>query len=998
MTSGAARGDARARAAGSLLRLPPRPAPDAISIRGAREHNLRDVDLDIPRGKLVVVTGLSGSGKSSLAFDTLYAEGQRRYVESLSAYARQFLDQMSKPDVDAIDGLSPAIAIEQKTASRSPRSTVGTVTEILDYLRVLYARAGEPHCWECGNPISSQTPAQMAERVLRLPEGTRAWVLAPVVRGRKGSYKKELEQLRKQGFVRARIDGAMRDLDDDVAIERTKRHDIDVVVDRIAVKASVGARLRDSIEQALRLGDGLVRIAIGDAGAAAGGHGHGDARAASAGAGAQEWTLSASSSCADCGTSFPEIAPRLFSFNAPSGACPDCNGLGVRHVLDPARIVPDPTLPLARAIAPWRAGRGRVGLYYERLLEGLAAHFGVELATPWGELPARVRDGILFGTGDAAIELALETRKRARKRSVARTWEGVVDELERREATAREDGAIDGAEERELERYRSPVACEACEGARLRPEARSVTLLGRGIHDVARLPIASLPAFVDELEASLTGTRAAVAQRVLGEIRDRARFLCDVGLAYLTLDRPAATLSGGEAQRIRLATQIGSRLMGVLYILDEPSIGLHARDCGRLLASLEQLRDIGNSVVVVEHDEETIRRADWVVDMGPGAGVHGGHVVACGTPAEIEADAASPTGAYLAGRERIAAPRTRRAGSGRALVLGGCREHNLKDVTLRIPLGTLTVVTGVSGSGKSSLVRDTLHRALAARLHGARETPGAFATLAGLEHVDKVTSVDQSPIGRTPRSNPATYVGAFDGIRRVFSQVPEARVRGFGPGRFSFNVKGGRCEACQGDGLLRIEMHFLPDSFVTCQTCGGRRYDRETLAVKYKGASIADVLEMTVEEAATLFENAGAVARPLRMLEEVGLGYLALGQPATTLSGGEAQRIKLARELGKRSTGRTLYLLDEPTTGLHFADVAKLLELLQRLVELGNTVVVVEHHVDVILAADHVVDLGPEGGEDGGEIVVEGTPEDVARCARSHTGRALAERLRRAAR
>jgi len=965
---------------------PSRSTPAFISIRGAREHNLRGFDLDIPRGKLVVVTGLSGSGKSSLAFDTLYAEGQRRYVESLSAYARQFLDQMQKPDVDAIEGLSPAIAIEQKTASRSPRSTVGTVTEIFDYLRLLYARAGEPHCWECGKPISSQTPEQMAQRILREPEGARVWLLAPIVRGRKGSYKKELEQLRKQGFVRARIDGELRDLDDEVAIERGKRHDIDVVVDRMSVKPAALPRLRDSIEQALRLADGLVRVVLGDE--------------ATPRDPAQEWTLSQSSSCADCGTSFPEIAPRMFSFNSPAGACAACNGLGVRLVLDAERIVPDPALPLARAIAPWRAARGRVGLYYERLLQGLAAHFEVDRETPWNALPERARRGILFGTGDAPIELALESGRRARRKSVARTWEGVLDELERRESSAREEGAVDAeSEERELERFRSPVACDACGGARLRPEARAVSLAGRSIHEVAQLPISRIAGFVDELEASLGGARGAVASRVLGEIRERAQFLCDVGLAYLTLDRPAATLSGGEAQRIRLATQIGSRLMGVLYILDEPSIGLHARDCAKLLASLERLRDIGNSVLVVEHDEETIRRSDYVVDMGPGAGVHGGEVVACGTPAEIEADDSSPTGAFLSGRRRVAPARRERRSTRDLpwLELGGCREHNLKDVTLRLPLGALTVVTGVSGSGKSTLVRDTLHRALAARLHGAKEQPGAFATLTGIEHVDKVTAVDQSPIGRTPRSNPATYIGAFDGIRRVFSQLPASRVRGFEPGRFSFNVKGGRCETCQGDGLLRIEMHFLPDSFITCEVCGGRRYDRETLEVMYKGASIADVLAMTVEEATALFEHAGSVARPLRMLCEVGLGYLALGQPATTLSGGEAQRIKLARELGKRSTGRTLYLLDEPTTGLHFADVSRLLELLDRLVSLGNTVVVVEHHIDVILAADHVVDLGPDGGGAGGEIVVEGAPEDVARCARSHTGRALAERLRRAA-
>jgi len=963
--------------------------PQTLAIRGAREHNLRNLDLDLPRGKLVVITGLSGSGKSSIAFDTLYAEGQRRYVESLSAYARQFLDQMTKPDVDSIEGLSPAIAIEQKTASRSPRSTVGTVTEIFDYLRLLYARAGKPHCWECGKPITSQTPAQMAERVLGCPEGSRVWILAPVVRGRKGTYKKDFEAFRKKGFVRVRIDGAMYDLGDDIELARQKKHDIDVVVDRIAVTPTVRARLGDSIEAALKLADGLVQIVIGADGAA----------------GEQEWTLSRRSACPDCETSYPEIAPRMFSFNGPSGACPDCNGLGQRYVLDPERVVPDPSLPLSRAIAPWRASRGRVGLYYERLLEGLSEHFGVELTTPWGKLPAKVRKGILHGTGKAEIELALETRRRAKKRTVRRTWEGVIDELERRaEAAANEaSGAAGMRDDKELDRFRSPRPCDACSGARLRREARSVLVggsetgaRGLGIHEVAALPISKLNGWVDSIEPELDGQQRAVADRILDEIRDRARFLCDVGIGYLTLDRPSATLSGGEGQRIRLATQIGSSLMGVLYILDEPSIGLHARDCGRLLTSLERLRDMGNSVIVVEHDEETIRRADHVVDVGPGAGIHGGEIVACGTPAEIEANPNSPTGAYLSGRNSIPLRSKRRnATEGKWLTLGDCREHNLKGVTLQLPIGVLTVVTGVSGSGKSTLVRDTLHRALAAQLHGAKELPGAFATLRGVEAVDKVTAVDQAPIGRTPRSNPATYVGAFDSIRKLFSGVPEARARGYGPGRFSFNVKGGRCESCQGDGLIRVEMHFLPDLFVGCQVCGGKRYDRETLEIRYKGANIADVLAMTVEEACELFENSGSVARPLRMLEEVGLGYLTLGQPATTLSGGEAQRIKLAKELGKRSTGRTLYLLDEPTTGLHFADVEKLLELLQRLVELGNTVVVVEHNADVIATADYVIDLGPDGGESGGEIVVEGTPEIVAQCERSHTGRALAARLTR---
>ena len=946
-------------------------SPDVIEVRGAREHNLRELDVDLPREQLVVITGLSGSGKSSLAFDTLYAEGQRRYVESLSAYARQFLDQMSKPDVDSIDGLSPAIAIEQKTASRSPRSTVGTITEIFDYLRLLYARAGSPHCWECGNPISSQGAEQMVERILSQPEGARCWILAPVVRGRTGQHREVLDGFRKQGFVRARIDGELHDLSDDIQLARRGRHDIEVVVDRIVVKPAARARILESLETALRLADGLVIIATGEV---------------PGGPDSEESTLSQSSACPDCGTSYPEIAPRMFSFNGPAGACPDCNGLGQRHVLDPERVVPDPTLGLSRAIAPWRGARGRASLYYERLLEGLAEHFEVALDTPWGALPARVRKGILHGAGKAEIELAVETRKRARKRTIRRRWDGVIDELERRAAEG--DG-----ESRELDRYRRPEPCDTCEGARLRVEARHVRIGGRGIHEVAALPLASLGPWIEELGDDFSEAERAVADRVLDEIRDRCRFLCDVGLGYLTLDRPSATLSGGESQRIRLATQIGSSLMGVLYILDEPSIGLHARDCEQLLTSLERLRDMGNSVIVVEHDEATIRRADHVIDMGPGAGIHGGAIVAAGTPAEIEQHLDSPTGAYLSGRRSVQIARTRRATDGAALVLGGCSEHNLRNVTLRVPLGCLSVVTGVSGSGKSTLVRDTLQRALAARLHHAKEPPGHFGSLEGIDQIDKVIAVDQAAIGRTPRSNPATYVGAFDHIRRLFAQVPEARVRGFEPGHFSFNVKGGRCESCQGDGSMRVEMHFLPDLFVQCEACRGRRYERETLAITYKGKSIADVLEMTVEEATALFDNSGAVARPLRMLQEVGLGYLRLGQSATTLSGGEAQRIKLARELGKRGTGRTLYLLDEPTTGLHFADVENLLELLQRLVEKGNTVIVIEHQIDVIASADHVVDLGPEGGEAGGEIVVEGTPEDVAREPRSHTGRALAARL-----
>ncbi len=935
------------------------PAAQAgLRIRGAREHNLADVDLDLPRDRLVVITGLSGSGKSSLAFDTLYAEGQRRYVESLSAYARQFLDQLAKPAVDSIDGLSPAIAIEQRTVSRSPRSTVGTATEVYDFLRLLFARVGEAHCPRCDRPISSQTVQQMTQRILELGEATRVEVLAPVVRDRKGEYRKELEQLSRKGFVRAWIDGELRELGEDIRLARSSRHSIDVVVDRLVVKDSARARVAESLEAATRLASGLVRLRVGSEG--------------------RELWMSERSSCPDCGISLPELAPRSFSFNSPHGACPRCDGLGERRNFDPQRVVPDPGLSLqAGAIAPWSAPRAP--RYYRALRSALAEHFEIDPERPWRELPKRVRNGILLGVRDE-LSFPVAGRTRARRR-----WDGVLDELERRYQAA-------GEREREaLERYRSPQPCPECGGSRLRAESRSVRLGGLGLGELSALSVRHLIAYLDGLV--LGPAQAQIASRVLREIRERLGFLVDVGLDYLSLDRPATSLSGGESQRIRLATQIGSRLLGVLYILDEPSIGLHPRDNQRLIASLERLRDAGNSVIVVEHDEETIRRADHVVDMGPGAGRHGGRVVAQGPPGAILRDPESLTGAFLSGRRRIAVPPRRRPPGERALVLTGCRSHNLKNVTLRIPLGLFTVVTGVSGSGKSTLIDDTLLRALAARLHGALEPPGGFDRLAGLEHVDKVIGVDQAPIGRTPRSNPATYTGVFDGIRKLFSQVPEARVRGYGPGRFSFNVKGGRCESCQGDGLIRVEMHFLPDLFVTCEICGGRRYNRETLEIAYKGRSIADVLESTVEEAAGLLENVPSLLRPLRTLIDVGLGYLQLGQAATTLSGGEAQRIKLARELARRSTGRTLFVLDEPTTGLHFADVEKLLEVLGRLVDAGNTVVVIEHHLDVVKSADHVVDLGPEGGEKGGEIVVEGTPEQLARHPTSHTGRALAPLL-----
>ncbi len=887
-------------------RIPDRKVAD-IEIRGAREHNLRGVDLDIPRNSLVVITGLSGSGKSSLAFDTLYAEGQRRYVESLSAYARQFLDQMAKPDVDSVEGLSPAISIEQRGANKSPRSTVGTITEIADYLRLLYARAGDPECPSCGNPIAGQTAQEMLDRITALEERSRVQLLAPVVRGRKGAYKKEVDTWRRKGFVKIRVDGEFHDLADDITIARNKVHDIDVVVDRVVLKEGAEARIMQSLETALGLGDGMVKVMVAPPGTAD----------------YDETLLSRNRACLECGLSFPELAPSLFSFNSPRGACETCSGLGVEEQFDPERLIPDPSLSLSRgAIEPW--SRGKAAGYYAQILESLAEHYGIDLEKPWRELPKKARNGILQGTGkpEIAIPGALlrSGRRRRRKvKDVVRPWLGVVDELERRcEADERAS--------KTLARYRVATPCTACDGTRLGIEARSTKLGGHTLPELCDLSIAGLAETLPKLE--LTSVQRAVCDRVLHEIEERLGFLIDVGLHYLTLSRPAASLSGGEAQRIRLATQIGSQLMGVLYILDEPSIGLHARDNARLIESLLRLRDLQNTVVVVEHDEATMRAADWIVDMGPGAGVHGGEIVAQGDHTALEANEHSLTGAYLSGRRAIEVPRDRRKGEGPALVLDGCSEHNLKNVRLRIPLGTFTVVTGVSGSGKSTLINTTLHRVLARRLHGSRERPGAFTHLAGLEAIDKVIDVDQSPIGRSPRSNPATYSGAFDAIRNVFAQLPEARMRGWGPGRFSFNVAGGRCETCEGDGQLRVEMHFLPDLFVPCESCRGARYTPETLAVRYREHSIADVLDLTVEEALGLFESLPRVRRPLEALSDVGLGYIHLGQSAATLSGGEAQRVKLARELAKRATGSTLYLLDEPTTGLHFDDVATLLAML----------------------------------------------------------------------
>ncbi len=971
MTASASRPQAASRAREGLLReIPGLMADggrDAIVVRGAREHNLRDLDVTIARNKLVVITGPSGSGKSSLAFDTIYAEGQRRYVESLSAYARQFLDQMSKPEVESIDGLSPALSIEQRSIGHNPRSTVGTSTEIADYLRLLFARVGEPHCPGCERPISRQSVDQMCERVTALPEGTRIELLAPVVRGRKGAYRKELDTFRRRGYVRVRIDGAMYELAEEIALARQARHDIDVVVDRLVVAERGLARLTASLETALQLADDLVVVNVLPRGNGEGG---------------EEWLFSRANACVACGVSLPEIAPRLFSFNSPAGACPSCMGLGTCSDFDAELVVPDPALALRDAIEPWK--RRRTARYYTQLLTDLAAHYEVELDTAWRELPRRVRHGILHGARqEVAFSVGLRPTRsgRPRKTRVRRSWSGVLDELARRGDSG-------------LARYQRLRPCSTCGGARLRAEARHVRLAGCAIHELSALSIAALARFLDELELCGASQRE-VAERIIAEIGERLDFLREVGLDYLSLDRPSATLSGGEAQRIRLATQIGSHMMGVLYILDEPSIGLHPRDNRRLLDSLLRLRDMGNSVLVVEHDEATIRTADQVVDMGPGAGVHGGEIVASGSPEELMGNPASLTGDYLAGRRMIAVPERRRLPDGRAIVLRGCRGNNLKNVGLEIPIGLLSVVTGVSGSGKSTLINDTLHRALAAALHGALEPPAQYQELTGLELIDKVIDVDQSAIGRTPRSNPATYSGAFDGIRQLFAKVPEARVRGYTPGRFSFNVKGGRCESCEGNSSLRVEMHFLPDLFVTCETCGGRRYSRETLGVRYRGKNIAEVLEMSVEEALAFMQNVPSVRRPLRALHDVGLDYIRLGQPATTLSGGEAQRVKLARELAKRSTGRTLYLLDEPTTGLHFADVQKLLELLATLVDRGNTVVVIEHHLDVIKCADFVVDLGPEGGEQGGEVIARGTPEQLAADLRSHTGRALAPLLAR---
>jgi excinuclease ABC subunit A len=939
----------------------------AIVVRGAREHNLKNVDLTIPRDKLVVFTGLSGSGKSSLAFDTIYAEGQRRYVESLSAYARQFLEMMQKPDVDQIDGLSPAISIEQKTTSKNPRSTVGTVTEIHDYMRLLWARVGIPYSPATGLPIESQTISQMVDRVLALPERTRLYLIAPVIRGRKGEYRKEIADFMKRGFQRLKIDGAFYEIADAPALDKKLKHDIEVVVDRLVVRADMASRLAESFETALELADGIAIVEFADA--------------TNEGQEPRRILFSSKFACPVSGFTIPEIEPRLFSFNNPFGACPVCGGLGSEMKVDAELVVPDSRLTLRKgAIAPWAKSSSP---YYSQTLEALGRHYKFRLDTPWAELPAKARDVILNGSGNEEVRMAYEDGLRSYE--VKKPFEGVVVNLERRYRETESEWSRE-----EILRYMSATPCAACHGYRLKPEALAVKIDGQHIGEVSLLSVKAAVEWARGLPQKLDAKRNEIAQRILKEIGDRLTFLRDVGLDYLTLARASATLSGGESQRIRLASQIGSGLTGVLYVLDEPSIGLHQRDNARLLDTLRRLRGLGNSVIVVEHDEDAILAADYVVDVGPGAGIHGGEIVAKGTPAEIVANPASLTGQYLSGARAIPSPARRRvAQSGREIKIAGARGNNLKDVSADFPLGLFTCVTGVSGGGKSTLAIDTLYKAAARHLNGASEHPAPFDRIDGLDQLDKVIDIDQSPIGRTPRSNPATYTGAFTPMREWFAGMPEAKARGYQAGRFSFNVKGGRCEACQGDGVIKIEMHFLPDVYVTCDVCKGKRYDRETLEVKYRDHSIADVLDMTVEEAAALFKAVPSIRDKMETLVRVGLGYVKVGQQATTLSGGEAQRVKLAKELSRRSTGRTLYILDEPTTGLHFHDVAKLLEVLHELVDQGNTMVVIEHNLEVVKTADWIIDMGPEGGDGGGEVVAMGTPEEIARNKRSHTGQYL---------
>ncbi len=932
---------------------------NSIVVAGAREHNLKDVTVELPRDALTVITGLSGSGKSSLAFDTIYAEGQRRYVESLSAYARQFLGQMDKPDVDSIEGLSPAISIDQKTTSRNPRSTVGTVTEIYDYLRLLWARIGKPYCFNCGRPIEAQSAEQIIDQILAMEEGTRFMVLAPIVRGRKGEYGKQLEELRAEGFTRVKVDGELRLLEEEIVLDKKYKHDISVVVDRLSMKPDLRKRLADSVETAVALAEGIIDIETVP---------RDDSKPVIT-------SYSERFACLHCGISMPELEPRSFSFNSPHGACPRCTGLGSQMEIDPELVVPDPSLSLNEgAILPWASGASN---YYDQITQAIAERYEIDLDVPWFDLPEEMQDLFLYGTNGDRIYVSYRNRM-GRKRSYMTSFEGIVPNLERRYKETDSDWSRE-----KIEEYMSVRPCPECKGARLRPESRAVKVGELAIHEFTHLSAKRSLEWLETLE--LSNQDQAISRLILREIDERLRFLDNVGVGYLSMDRAAATLSGGEAQRIRLATQIGSSLVGVLYILDEPSIGLHQRDNERLIATLERLRDLGNTVLVVEHDEGTMRAADHLVDMGPGAGEHGGHVVAAGTAAEVEAVPDSLTGQFLSGTRRIEIPAKRRKPSG-YVKIEGASQHNLKSVDVEIPLGVFTAVTGVSGSGKSTLVNEILYKAVANKLNRARMRPGTHKRVRGLEHLDKIISVDQSPIGRTPRSNPATYIGLFDQIRDLFSKTQEARARGYKPGRFSFNVKGGRCEVCRGDGQIKIEMHFLPDVYVPCEQCHGKRYNKETLDIRFKGKTIADVLEMPIEEAVEFFAHIPKIHRRLQTLHDVGLDYMRLGQPATTLSGGEAQRVKLAAELAKVATGRTLYILDEPTTGLHFADIQRLLEVLDRLVEAGNSVVVIEHNLDVIKTADQIVDMGPEGGEEGGRLMAAGTPEEVAAVEESHTG------------
>ncbi len=965
-------------------------ASSQITISGARAHNLKGIDVSLPRDALIVITGLSGSGKSSLAFDTIYAEGQRRYVESLSAYARQFLGQMEKPDVDSIEGLSPAISIDQKTTSRNPRSTVGTVTEIYDYLRLLWSRVGHPHCYKCGAPIAGQSVEQIVDRVMTLNSGTRFMVMAPVVRGRKGEYAKLLDEVRAQGYARAMVDGELRRLDEEIALDKKYKHDISVVVDRLVMKDDLRKRLADSVEAATGLAEGMVEIELVDSGDGAGPADLGGTLAAQGpgalgqegGGDGRRLIFSEQFACLKCGTSMPELEPRIFSFNSPHGACQRCHGLGFQRVIDPELIVPDPTLSISEgALQPFMRTASR---YHRRLFEAVAAEHGIDLDTPWKELRKADRELILDGTGDTRHKVSYRNRY-GRRRSYSVRFEGILGGLERRYRNTDSDNTRE-----RIESCMSLRPCPDCGGARLRPESLAVTVGGLNIYEFTQHSAHAALDWIEELE--LSDTERQIARLIVREIAERLRFLDSVGIGYLSLERAASTLSGGEAQRIRLATQIGSSLVGVLYILDEPSIGLHQRDNAKLLGTLAKLRDLGNTVVVVEHDEGTIRFADHVVDLGPGAGEHGGQVVAEGPPAAIARESASLTGQYLKGKRSIPLPEKRRSPRGE-LVVRGASQHNLKHIDVPVPLGVFCCVTGVSGSGKSTLVNEILYRSVANRLHRARLRPGAHEGIDGLDEVDKIINIDQSPIGRTPRSNPATYTGVFDHIRELFSKTREARARGYKPGRFSFNVKGGRCEVCHGDGQIKIEMHFLPDVYVTCEQCHGQRYNRETLEIRFKGKTIADVLDMSVEEACEFFKHIPKIGRRLRTLHDVGLDYIRLGQPATTLSGGEAQRVKLATELSKVATGDTLYILDEPTTGLHFADVQRLLDVLGRLVDAGNTVVVIEHNLDVIKTADRLIDLGPEGGEAGGDVVATGTPEDVAGVEQSYTGQFLRDLL-----